>query len=91
MMNWMDSCDRITLLVDKSLDEQLSTSERFRVKIHLMGCRFCRRYEKQVRFVKRAILEFDEKSPQLNSVHLSENIKIHIINTLKEELNNKKK
>ncbi|QWF71596.1 zf-HC2 domain-containing protein [Methylomonas paludis] len=42
----MPSCREISALVSKGLDKQLSLSERFAVRCHLMICRACRNFQK---------------------------------------------
>jgi hypothetical protein len=41
-------CRDISKLITRSVDEPLSFFERLRVYWHLLTCRFCRRFEKQI-------------------------------------------
>ena len=41
-------CHDVSKLITRSVDEQLSFFERLRVGWHLLTCRFCRRFEKQI-------------------------------------------
>ncbi len=50
----MDSCRDISLLVSRSLDARLSTGERLRVRLHLLMCRACRQFERQMLLLRRA-------------------------------------
>lgn len=45
------SCDKATLLLTKAEYEKLSMLENMRLKMHLMGCEFCRRYQEHNTFI----------------------------------------
>ncbi|MHC4942025.1 MAG: zf-HC2 domain-containing protein [Planctomycetota bacterium] len=63
----MLNCKEVSKLASQSLDRQLSFRERMGVKIHLMMCRACSRFLKQIRFLRVAsrLLEkhFEEEAP----------------------------
>lgn len=42
------TCEVVTQKVSQSMDEPLSMNDRIRVRLHLMGCELCARYEKQL-------------------------------------------
>ena len=44
----MLSCREVTQLVSESLDRRLSLRQRVSMKMHLMMCRLCSRYNKQL-------------------------------------------
>lgn len=41
-------CRDVSKLITRSVDEPPSLVERLRVRWHLLTCRFCRRFEKQI-------------------------------------------
>lgn len=90
MIKLMGSCEDITGLIEKSLDRRTKFLERIKIKLHLMGCEYCRRYEKQAVFVKKALYQFNEYSQKNIKMNLSPNIKKNIIDSLQKELNQKK-
>jgi hypothetical protein len=45
------SCDKATFLLTKAEYTPLSFLDRMRLKIHLMGCEFCRLYQKHNAFI----------------------------------------
>ncbi len=55
----MLSCDTATLLITKSEYTRLSCVERIQLKIHLAGCKFCRRFKEQSEFISYAIRQAD--------------------------------
>ena len=49
------SCDESTRLVSMSMDSDLSRSERVAVRLHAVSCRSCRRFRRQIQFIRDAI------------------------------------
>ena len=43
----MLSCDDATFLISKAQYNSLNLRERIQLKLHLMGCKFCRLFENQ--------------------------------------------
>lgn len=57
----MLSCKEVSKLVSQSLDAELPFRKRVGVRIHLMMCRACARFLKQLRFLRQASRLFEEK------------------------------
>ena len=55
----MISCKQATELVSRALDQPLAPGQRLRLRLHLLICRQCRRYRKQLHFLKRATSKLD--------------------------------
>lgn len=49
----MDTCRDITALVSRAMDARLPLRERWRVRLHLVVCVACRRFERQVLMLRR--------------------------------------
>jgi hypothetical protein len=49
------SCDESTRLTSMSMDRDLSRSERVAVRLHAVSCRACRRFRRQIQFIRDAI------------------------------------
>lgn len=60
----MLSCREATRLISQSLDEPLPFRRRIALKFHLLMCRFCSRYQKQMVWIREAMrsLAEDEQS-----------------------------
>ncbi len=69
MNNIMLRCDTATLLITKGEFTRLSYAGRLRLKIHLAGCKFCRRFKDQSEFISYAIRQAD-RIPQKENLHL---------------------
>lgn len=50
----MRSCREVSELVSKSLDVHLSLRERLAVRLHLMMCKHCSNFKKQMLFLRQA-------------------------------------
>ena len=48
-------CDEIVPLVSQSLDADLSRTQRFAVRIHLLSCTACKRFRKHMAFLHDAL------------------------------------
>ncbi len=63
----MLSCKQASQLISQSLERQLSGGERFKLRLHLLICRFCKRFSQQLSLIKLAVkkqvvnIENDEK------------------------------
>ena len=51
----MLNCNQTTQLVSQSLDRRLTLSERFALRLHLMLCKFCKRFSQQIQIMRVSI------------------------------------
>ena len=56
----MLSCKRVAQLASESLDRSLTWRETLSMRFHLLFCKFCSRYVRQLKFVQRACAHADE-------------------------------
>jgi predicted anti-sigma-YlaC factor YlaD len=56
----MKSCRDTSLLVSRSLDETLPWHESLQVRLHLLMCTACRRFERQMLLLRAACAEVAE-------------------------------
>lgn len=52
MTNLMLKCQDTSQLISESFDRKLTLRERLGIRMHLTMCRFCRRYKKQLEFIR---------------------------------------
>ena len=52
MVRVMPSCKEISQLVSASMDEKLPLRKRLSIRLHLVMCDLCRRYEKQLHLLR---------------------------------------
>jgi hypothetical protein len=51
----MLSCKDATRLISQSMDASLPITKRISVRIHLLTCIFCTRYEQQLRLIRETL------------------------------------
>jgi len=51
----MLSCKDVTRLLSESMDHSLPLGKRVGVRLHLLICRFCSRYERQLLLIREII------------------------------------
>ena len=51
----MLSCKDVTQLISQSMDTSLPIGKRLGVRLHLLTCRFCARYERQLRLIRETL------------------------------------
>jgi len=54
------TCQDITRLVSESMDRTLPFTQRLKIRMHLIMCKYCARFEKQVRFLRHVCQEHEE-------------------------------
>ncbi len=64
-------CRDMTALISRSMDERLGFWERVGYKLHLVYCRACRRYRKQLLTLREIIRGADSEAPQAAGPTLS--------------------
>jgi hypothetical protein len=83
----MLDCDTATLLITKNEYTSLKCMERFKLQIHLLSCKYCRRFKKQSNEISLYIhqLNVDLANAKL-SMHLSREQKERMISNIRERL-----
>lgn len=57
----MLNCKENSELLSQSLDRPVMLRERLAMRLHLMMCRSCRNFEKQLAFIRKAAREFQQR------------------------------
>lgn len=58
-------CREATRLQSQALDRPLGLGQRIGLRIHLVLCKWCRRYGKQIEFLRSAAHRHEEHEPPL--------------------------
>jgi len=77
----MLSCKNVTQLISESMDTSLPIGKRIGVRVHLLMCKFCSRYERQLLLIRetvRRIAATEEKPGEPPGETLSEEAKERI-------------
>jgi len=59
----MLSCDTATFLITKSDYHKLGCKENLQLRMHLMGCKLCRSFNKQNTFLSDKLTKIQEEPP----------------------------
>jgi hypothetical protein len=60
MKHWLLNCKEISHLVSQSMDTKLPLQKRLGIKFHLLICRYCDRYAKQLLIMRNTIHAFSD-------------------------------
>ncbi len=67
----MPTCRQASRLQSDALDQPLSLPKRFGLRLHLLVCKWCRRYGMQIRFLRQAVHEHPDEVNQATPRTLS--------------------
>ena len=62
---WMFHCDKVSEFVSESMDRELSLVERVGVRVHLLMCRHCARFARQLEHIRSTIRKESKNYPRL--------------------------
>ena len=82
----MLSCKDITRLVSESMDRSLPLGKRVGMRLHLLMCKFCSRYERQLLLIRetaRCLVPAEDKPGEPPGETLSEETKERIRKSLR--------
>lgn len=86
---WFMRCDEVSRRVSDGMERKLGLPERIGVFFHLMMCRYCLRFSRQVKTMKRLI--GSTPPDHLGSASLDEAAKKRIQGSVQEELERRQK
>ena len=78
----MLNCREVSQLASEALDRKLTLKERIGLRFHLMMCKLCTRYVRQLKFMHHASSAEDENHVKGSGVRLSETARDRIRNQL---------
>ncbi len=67
----MPTCEDISHLVSAGMDEELAFGDRMKIRVHLAMCRWCRRFETQLRLLRQVAHDVANDSDRPTAVALS--------------------
>ncbi len=77
----MLNCKQASELASQAMDEKLPFRERMALKLHLLLCRSCTNFTRQLAFLREASHRFGTH----HDLHLSDEARQRIVNTLKDK------
>lgn len=82
----MLNCKQTSQLVSQSLDRRLTLQERFAVKEHLLICKYCRRFSRQLMAMRVGLKRMTQSVEENTSLHMSSESKARIAKALESEI-----
>ncbi len=82
----MLSCKDVTRLISESMDRSLPLGKRIGVRVHILMCKFCARYERQLLLIRetlRRLAATEEQLGKLLGETLSEEARARILESLR--------
>jgi thioredoxin-related protein len=55
MSHWMFDCKKVSMMVSESMDRNLPIHQRLLIAIHLLMCKYCNRFKKQLQILRHAV------------------------------------
>jgi len=78
-------CREASRLQSDAFDQSLSLPQQFGLRVHLLLCKWCRRYGKQIRFLRRAAHEHSEALTEAAPHSLSPEARERLKQSLRNE------
>lgn len=61
-------CEHSSRIVSDSLDRDLTTAERWAVRLHYIGCWSCRRFGRQMKQLREAFQSYPKRTTDVDSL-----------------------
>lgn len=81
----MLNCKQASQLISQGLDRELSLRERFGLKLHLLICKYCKRFSQQLKQLYVAISSMGKQIEQDKHIRLPTKTKANILKSIKEQ------
>jgi len=69
MSHWMFNCKEVSRLISESMDHNLPLSQRMLIWMHLLTCKYCARFRRQIIMLREVC-----RSYQLNEYFLDSTV-----------------
>ena len=80
----MPTCRQVSSLQSDGIDRQLPFLKRFGLRLHLLVCKWCRRYGKQIRLLREAAHQHPDELTEAASRELSREARDRLKRSLSE-------
>jgi hypothetical protein len=64
------TCPEVVRILSLGMDKELSLMMRIKLRIHYLMCSFCKRYMKQLKYIREVSREFPEKIGDVSDASL---------------------
>jgi hypothetical protein len=78
-------CSEASRLISRSMDDPLPWGQRLGMRLHVLICRLCRRYQKQLIWIRKAMHRYSDRLvEETGTLHLDETARLRMKNALHE-------
>ena len=78
------TCPEVVRILSLGMDKQLSLMMRMKLRIHYLMCSFCKRYMKQLKYMRVVAREFPEKIGEVSDAKLPAEAKQRLKEALRQ-------
>jgi Putative zinc-finger len=78
----MLNCKQTSQLISQSLDRKLTLRERFALQLHLMLCKYCKRFSQQVQIMRVSVMALFNSVEKDDTITMPSSAKERISNVL---------
>ena len=82
----MLDCQQASQLISKSLDRQLSWRERFAVRLHMLFCQYCKRFNQQLITMRNALNRLSQSIENNADIRLPSETKNRIASAIESSI-----
>jgi Putative zinc-finger len=82
----MLNCKQTSQLVSQSLDRRLTLQERFAVRVHLLICKYCKRFSQQLLAMRLGLQRMTKSVEEDTQLHMPSESKARIAKALESEM-----
>jgi hypothetical protein len=79
------NCREASRLQSEALDHALTPLQRFGLRVHLLLCKWCRRYGRQIRFLRGTAHEHPDQVAEASPGRLSPEARERLKNALRDQ------
>lgn len=81
----LPTCRQVSKLQSDVLDQHLPLPKRLGLRLHLLVCKWCRRYGKQIRFLHQAVHDHPDRVNEASTQALSPDARERMQRALKDK------
>ena len=85
----MLSCDKATYLITRNEYEKLNYTNRVQLSMHLVACKYCRRFAEQSEYITEQLNKLKDPKSQDFSICLTENQKNKLNTAIENQIDNR--
>lgn len=82
----MLSCDSATYLITRNEFDKVNCAKRMQLKMHMVGCKYCRRFAEQSKYISEQLNKIRDPKTQKLSVCLSDKQKKKISTAIENQV-----